>query len=107
MKNITVIDLSTWLKNTTIDKPILLDVRESNEYEYCHIEGSLHIPMNTIPNKLLEIHTDSPIVCICHHGVRSMQVAMFLEQSGFTDISNLTGGVDAWAIDVDNDMPTY
>ena len=99
--------LSTWLNNTTKEQPILLDVREDSEFMHCHIDGSLHIPMNTIPNKLSELSIDKEIVCICHHGVRSMQVAMFLEQNGFTQISNLTGGVHSWALDVDNSMPTY
>ena len=107
MKNTSALELSTWLNNTTKEQPILLDVREPNEYDYCHIDGSLHMPMNTIPNKLSEISIDKEIVCICHHGVRSMQVAMFLEQNGFTQISNLTGGVHAWALEIDSSMPTY
>jgi rhodanese-related sulfurtransferase len=107
MKNITAVELSTWLNNTTKEQPILLDVREDNEFMHCHIDGSLHMPMNTIPNKLSELPIDKEIVCICHHGVRSMQVAMFLEQNGFTQITNLTGGVHAWVLEVDNSMPTY
>ncbi len=65
------------------------------------------MPMNTIPDKLSELDAGQPIVCICHHGTRSMQVALFLEQHGFTQISNLTGGVHAWAQQVDSTMPTY
>ena len=65
------------------------------------------MPMNTIPGKLLELDVEHTIVCICHHGVRSMQVALFLEQNGFDKVSNLTGGVHAWAQQVDNTMPTY
>jgi rhodanese-related sulfurtransferase len=44
---------------------------------------------------------------MCHHGMRSMQVGLFLEQHGFTNISNLTGGINAWAQQVDGTMPTY
>lgn len=65
------------------------------------------MPMNTIPDKLSELDTEQPIVCICHHGMRSMQIAVFLEQNGFTQISNLIGGVHAWAQQVDRTMPTY
>ena len=65
------------------------------------------MPMNTIPSKLLELDVEHTIVCICHHGVRSMQVALFLEQNGFDKVSNLTGGVHAWAQQVDSTMPTY
>ena len=86
---------------------LLLDVRETNEFEYCQIPGSQHMPMQSIPNRLDELPKDKPIVTICHHGMRSQQVAQFLLQNGFTDIINLQGGVHAWATSVDNSMPTY
>ncbi|PCI17719.1 MAG: rhodanese [Piscirickettsiaceae bacterium] len=85
----------------------LLDVREENEFKYCHIAGSTLIPMQTIPNRLNDLPKDLPIVTICHHGMRSQQVAQFLLQNGFSNIINLDGGVHAWAADVDNNMPTY
>jgi rhodanese-related sulfurtransferase len=65
------------------------------------------MPMRTVPARLAELDPDLPVVCICHHGARSMQVAGFLEQNGFADVSNLTGGVHAWALQVDPKMPTY
>ncbi|MBL4783665.1 MAG: hypothetical protein JKX92_15640 [Porticoccaceae bacterium] len=85
----------------------LLDVREQNEFDYCHIEGSRLMPMQTIPNQLDELPKDKPIVTICHHGMRSQQVAQFLLHNGFTSVINLAGGVHAWASDVDTSMPTY
>jgi rhodanese-related sulfurtransferase len=63
--------------------------------------------MNTIPTRLNDLEEDQPIVCICHHGARSMQVAAFLERQGYTAVTNLTGGVHAWATQVDATMPTY
>jgi rhodanese-related sulfurtransferase len=60
-----------------------------------------------VPARLAELPQDAPVVCICHHGARSMQVANFLEQHGFSEVSNLTGGIHAWALQVDNNMPTY
>src|SRR5690606_4767915 len=87
--------------------PVLLDVREPWEYETCKIGGSLSIPMNTIPAQVDQLDKDAPLVCICHHGVRSMRVAHFLESQGFTQITNLTGGIHAWAQQVDPTMPTY
>ncbi|MEX2321184.1 MAG: rhodanese-like domain-containing protein [Saccharospirillum sp.] len=107
MQSLTALELTAWLKDTAQEKPVLLDVREPWEFETCHIEGSLAMPMNTVPGKHSELETEQPIVCICHHGVRSMQVAMYLEQQGFTRVINLTGGVDAWAKQVDGTMPTY
>ena len=63
--------------------------------------------MNAIPARQEELDPEAAIVCICHHGARSMQVGYFLERNGFTQIINLTGGVHAWAQQVDSTMPTY
>ena len=65
------------------------------------------MPMNTIPGQLDQLDRDAPIVCICHHGARSLRVAHFLEANGFSRVTNLTGGVHAWAQLVDPAMPTY
>ncbi|MEI8010253.1 MAG: rhodanese-like domain-containing protein [Candidatus Nitrotoga sp.] len=107
MQALTAPDLSTWLSDTTRVNPTLLDVREPWEFQACHIAGAITIPMNDIPDRLSELDVNQPIVCICHHGMRSMQIAVFLEQNGFSKISNLTGGVHAWAQQVDSTMPTY
>lgn len=84
----------------------LLDVREPWEFETCHINNSILIPMGEIPHKLDQLNKDQPIVVICHHGHRSLRVAIFLEHSGF-EVINLDGGVDAWAKEVDPTMPKY
>lgn len=107
MQPLTAPELASWLADDTRDKPLLLDVREPNEYQYCHIPGAVLMPMQTVPASMAELEEDMAIVCICHHGMRSMQVARFLEQHGFTKVLNLTGGVHAWAQQVDPDMPTY
>ncbi|MBA0902916.1 MAG: sulfurtransferase [Candidatus Nitrotoga sp.] len=107
MQALTAPDLSTWLSDTARVNPTLLDVREPWEFQACHIPGAITIPMNDIPDRLSELDVNQPIVCICHHGMRSMQIAVFLEQNGFSKISNLTGGVHAWAQQVDSTMPTY
>lgn len=107
MQNITAPELAAWLADASRPKPVLLDVREPWEFQTCHIAGSLPIPMNAVPARLQELEEDAPIVCICHHGGRSMSVAGFLERNGFTQVTNLIGGVHAWALQVDNAMPTY
>jgi len=89
------------------EAPVLLDVREPNEFEFCHIDGSLHMPMASVPARLNELDRDAETVVICHHGGRSMQVAMFLKQQGFTNVINLAGGVAGWARQVDPSMPQY
>jgi rhodanese-related sulfurtransferase len=107
MQHITAPELAIWIADESRPKPVLLDVREPWEFQTCYIAGSVAIPMHSIPERLQELEEDAPIVCICHHGARSMSVAAFLERNGFTQVTNLTGGVHAWALQVDNSMPTY
>lgn len=87
--------------------PLLLDVREPWEFDLCHIDGSTNLPMGQIPARLQELPDDGEIVVICHHGVRSQQVIQFLQSQTGVKLINLDGGVDAWARDVDRDMPVY
>ena len=87
--------------------PVLLDVREPWEYAICHIAGCKSIPMGQIPNRIGELDPKAKIVVICHHGMRSEQVARFFEQAGFADIVNLQGGIDAWAREIDPKMTRY
>ena len=89
------------------EQRLLLDVRENWEFETCHIAGSTQIPMHLVPIRAGALPDDREIVCICHHGARSMQVAAFLERNGFDNVTNLTGGIHAWAIQVDPSMPKY
>ncbi len=84
-----------------------LDVRESWEYDICHILGSLHIPMGQIHTRLDELNAEQEWVVVCHHGIRSYQIAAYLHQNGFSKVINLEGGVDAWALQVDLDMTRY
>jgi rhodanese-related sulfurtransferase len=107
MQHITAPELAARLADASSEKPLLLDVRENWEYETCHIAGSTQIPMNLIPIRVNELGDDREIVCVCHHGARSMQVAAFLERNGFSNITNLTGGIHAWAVQVDPSMPKY
>jgi len=107
MQNVTVTELDQWLEDSSRTPPFLLDVREMSEYQICHLDNATLIPMNTVPERMAELDTDAEIICICHHGGRSMQVANYLERNGFTKVANLTGGVHAWAQQVDPGMPTY
>jgi len=107
MQTLTAPDLATWLADASRQPPVLLDVREVREYDICHLANATLIPMNTVPARIDELDPQAEIVCICHHGGRSMQVAAFLERNGFSKISNLTGGVHAWSQQVDPAMPTY
>ncbi len=107
MQQLTAPQLAEWSQDESRAKPVLLDVREPWEFQTCHIPGAVAMPMQTVPARQEELDPDAPIVCICHHGMRSMQVAAFLERAGFTHVTNLSGGVHAWAQQVDPSMPTY
>jgi rhodanese-related sulfurtransferase len=107
MEHITAPELAAWLADPSRTRPVLLDVRENWEFETCQIAGSIQIPMNLIPIRVSELDDGQDIICVCHHGARSMQVAAFLERNGFEKITNLTGGIHAWAVQVDPTMPKY
>ncbi|MES2071509.1 MAG: rhodanese-like domain-containing protein [Pseudomonadota bacterium] len=107
MQHITATELAGWLADKEKNPPVLLDVREPWEHETCHISGVVLMPMQSVPARINELDPDATIVCVCHHGGRSMQVADFLERSGYAKVINLTGGVHAWAQQVDATMPTY
>ncbi len=89
------------------DRPLLLDVREPWELAICRIDGAELMPMSQIVRRLGELDPKRETVVVCHHGIRSQQVALYLEHQGFERIINLQGGVAAWARDVDPGMPTY
>jgi rhodanese-related sulfurtransferase len=86
---------------------LLLDVREKWEFEICNIEKSVNIPMAEISLAAASLDSSRDTIVICHHGARSMQVASFLEHSGFSNVINLDGGIDAWAKTIDPNMQQY
>jgi rhodanese-related sulfurtransferase len=89
------------------DTPLLLDVREPGEWRFCHIAGALHLPMNQLAQRLGELDRERETIVYCHHGIRSQFAAKFLSEQGFKRIHNLVGGIDAWSIDVDPNIPRY
>ena len=87
---------------------VLLDVREPWEYEAAHIAGSKHIPMGDIPARFnQELDPEKHIVVVCHHGVRSMNVTVWLRQQGFENVQSLRGGIDGWSREIDPSVPLY
>ncbi|MCG6942435.1 MAG: sulfurtransferase [Thiohalocapsa sp.] len=87
--------------------PQLLDVREHWELDICRLDGITHIPMRQVPGALDRLDEERPVVVICHHGIRSQQVALYLDHRGFRQVLNLQGGMDAWAHEVDPATQTY
>jgi rhodanese-related sulfurtransferase len=87
--------------------PLVLDVRENWEREAARLPDTLDIPMAEIPQRLAELPHDRQIVVMCHGGMRSLRVAHFLAQNGFSRLANLRGGIHAWASSVDPSVGTY
>lgn len=85
----------------------LLDVRESEEWSTCRIEGSTWIPLGELSVRHVELDPDRPLVIVCHHGIRSAHAAVALVGLGFDEVFNLTGGIDRWSRDVDPALPRY
>lgn len=89
------------------EAPVVLDVREPDELALCAIAGAQPIPMGDIPRRVGELDPERETVCVCHHGVRSANVAAWLANAGFERVYNLTGGIDRWARDVEPTMARY
>jgi rhodanese-related sulfurtransferase len=89
------------------DNTVLLDVREPQELAIAKVAGAVHIPMGEIPTRLAELDPDKTIICMCHGGMRSAQVAGFLAAQGYAKVINLAGGINAWSQLVDPEVPTY
>jgi molybdopterin/thiamine biosynthesis adenylyltransferase/rhodanese-related sulfurtransferase len=86
----------------------LLDVRERPEYNICHLDNAVLIPVNIIANNVKRIPVDRPVVVYCHHGIRSQYVIDYLQKEfNFTNLMNLQGGINSWARDVQPEMEVY
>ena len=101
MEQITAVELSEWLKDAGRPDPLLLDVREPDEFAAYRIEGSTLMTMRTIPARMHELDRRAEVVMICRSGARSHHAGLFLKQNGFERVYNLAGGVIAWARDVE------
>ena len=104
---ISAMELSARLVDT--NPPMLLDVRESEEHELVHLPNSRLIPLGQIPHRMGELADwrSREMVVYCHHGIRSQHAIAFLQQHGFTQLLNLSGGIDAWSREVDRAALRY
>ena len=106
MRELSTDDCKSYLEQAATP-PLLLDVREPWEYSIVHLEHSRLIPMREIPQAAESMNPEQETIVICHHGIRSRAVALYLESTGFSNVINLNGGLDAWARDTDRQMPAY
>ena len=111
MQQIRPAQFQEWLAQHAGEQPLVLDVREPWEVQTASVTPDgfelLNIPMQQIPAQLNQLDEDRPIACLCHHGMRSLHVASFLEHNGYTNITNLTGGIDLWSAERDPSVPRY
>jgi rhodanese-related sulfurtransferase len=103
-------EFDDWLRSQGA-RPLVLDVREPWELQVASVRpvdfDLLTVPMNQVPARLAELPTGRPIACLCHHGVRSQHVALYLAHQGYTDVVNIAGGIEAWSRDRDPSVPLY
>ena len=102
---VTVNELRQMLSRA--NPPLLLDVREPDEWQFCRIEGAQHLPMSQIEQRVAELDPTRDTVVYCHLGVRSQMVAEFLITKGFSRVASLAGGIDAWSAGVDPTVTRY
>jgi rhodanese-related sulfurtransferase len=112
MQQVRVSDVPALLASLGADaQPVLLDVREPWEVQRAALSlagaRTVCIPMQEIPSRMNELEFTQPILGLCHHGVRSLQVVAFLERQGYEHVYNIAGGIDAWAREVDTSVPLY
>jgi rhodanese-related sulfurtransferase len=105
-------DLEAWYTSEEgHGQPLVLDVREPHEWAVASVVPDgfevMGIPMGAIAQRLSELDTARPVACLCHHGVRSMHVALYLQSQGFTALANIAGGIDAWSMERDAAVPRY
>jgi len=89
------------------EKLLLIDVREPWEHQTCRIEGARLIPMRNIPASLQSLDVEEPVICYCHHGMRSLDVAVWLQKQGVESARSLAGGIDKWSAEIDVKVPRY
>ncbi len=107
MSRLLPAQLAQWLGDPRRESPLLLDVREEWEFEHVSLPESQHVPLAELPAMVHELDPEQPIVCICHHGMRSLRAVHFLAHHGFAEVHDLAGGIDAWAVQQDPTMARY
>jgi rhodanese-related sulfurtransferase len=98
-------DLAIW--RTEPAPPVILDVREAWELQVCAFPDAIHMPLGELPGRERELPTDRRVVVVCHTGQRSLLATRLLRARGLRLATNLRGGVEAWALEVDPTMARY
>ncbi|MBA2621249.1 MAG: hypothetical protein H0U87_08620 [Acidobacteria bacterium] len=105
-KTISPKELFEQLKNSG-ERVNLIDVREPLEFEIARIDGAKLLPLSRFREWIETLRAETETVVMCHHGVRSARVCEYLAQNNFTKVFNLDGGIEAWSLEVDPNVPRY
>ena len=89
------------------DKLLLVDVREQWEYDLSKIPGAKLIPLGALPANLNTLRAADEVICYCHHGMRSLDAAVWLRQQGVESAKSMAGGIERWSVEVDPQVPRY
>jgi rhodanese-related sulfurtransferase len=89
------------------DQLLLVDVREPWEYDLCKIPGAKLIPLGTLPANLNVLLDADEVICYCHHGMRSLDAAVWLRQQGVESAKSMAGGIERWSAEIDSTVPRY
>lgn len=95
-----------------VERPLLLDCREPDEFDFARIEGGVLVPLGQVEQRADDIELAAgdrsrPIIVYCHHGRRSLRAATTLRALGFTDVKSMAGGIDVWSVDIDPAVRRY
>jgi rhodanese-related sulfurtransferase len=104
-RSITPAEAAERIKNG--EKFRFIDVREPQEFAVAHVEGAELLPLTRFNEWIDSLDPEEEIVVMCHHGIRSANVCMFLVRNGFEKVYNLEGGIDLWSKEVDPNVPRY
>jgi rhodanese-related sulfurtransferase len=102
---ISVQDVSARL--TRGDKMLLVDVREPIEYDMCKLPGATLMPLGSLPGNLSALLDAEEVICYCHHGMRSLDAAIWLRQQGVESAKSMAGGIERWSTEIDPSVPRY
>jgi rhodanese-related sulfurtransferase len=86
---------------------MLVDVREQWEYDLCKIPGAKLIPLGALPANLITLLDADNVICYCHHGIRSLDAAVWLRQQGVESAKSMAGGIERWSVEIDPQVPRY
>ncbi len=89
------------------DKLLLVDVREQWEYDLCKLPGAKLVPLGALPGNLATLLDAEDVICYCHHGMRSLDAAVYLRNQGVKSAKSMTGGIERWSAEIDPSVPRY